>query len=77
MGVLQHEVNQRPSVDGQALDTYGVHVHVIVLILDVGGVAVAGVERPSTGGLETAQPEPSLDEIIGHRCEDPIEVVRL
>jgi hypothetical protein len=57
------------------LYTYGVHVRVIVLILVVGRVAVVKVERPSAGGLEIAQPEPSLDEIISHWCEDPIEVM--
>jgi len=56
------------------LNTYGVHDRVIVLILDVGRVAVVGVERPSIGSLEIVQAEPSLDELIGHRCEDPIEI---
>ena len=75
MEALQlNEVSQRHSVD-DALYTYGVHVIVIVLIQDVGRVAVAGVERPSTGGIETAQLEPSRDQVIKHRCEDSIEVV--
>ena len=50
-------------------------VDVIIVLLDVRCVAKAGVERPSTGGLETAQPEPSLDQVIEHGGEDPIEVV--
>lgn len=76
MGVLQRiEVSQRPSVDDQALYTYGVQVHVIVLVLDVRRVVVAGVERPSTAGLETARPEPGLGQVIKQRCEDPIEVL--
>ena len=76
MEVLQrNEVSQRSSGDGQALYTYGVHVIVIVLILDVRRVAVARVGRPSTGGFETAQPEPSPGQVIKHRCEDLIEVL--
>ena len=57
------------------LYTYGVHVRVIGLILVVGRVAIVGIEHPSAGGLEIAQPEPSLDETISHWCEDPIEVM--
>ena len=69
---LQHnKVSQRPPVDRQALCTYGVHV--VVVLRDVR--CIAGVERPSTGGPETAQPGPSLDQVIEHGREDPIEVV--
>ena len=76
MEVLQrNEVSRRSSGDDQALYTYGVHVIVIVLILDARRVAVARVECPSTGSIETAQPEPSLGKVIEHRCEDPVEVV--
>ena len=74
MGVLQrNKVSQRPPVERQALCAYGVHL--IVVLLDVRCVAIAGVESPSTGSLETAQPEPSLGQVIEHGCEDPIEVV--
>jgi hypothetical protein len=77
VGVLQRNgVSQQPSIN-EALYTYDVRiqVHVIVLTLDVRRVAVAGVDRPNTGGLETALPEPSLGQIIKHGCEDPIEVL--
>jgi hypothetical protein len=72
---LQHNEVSQPSFDDQALYTYGVHDRVIVLILDLGGVAVVGVDRPSIGGLETALDEPSLDKLFGHRCEDLTEVM--